>query len=200
MSIVYPWPASFKVERFELRVIPNVTVFTSQYTKATQTVDFLGERWQARIDLGIEGDPVLGAAREAFFDRLRGPVNLIALWNIRFPAPQGTLRGAPSVAVAVAQLSNVLSIQSAAGATLIAGDMLGIGAQLVRVMASVTADANGLFASVEVLPRMRTAIVSGALVTWQAPTANFMLKSDGVPTSYTAMRAESASLEMIEAF
>lgn len=201
MSIVYPWPATFKVGRFEMRVIPNTAVFTSPYTKAVQTVDLLGERWAVRLDLTIEGNPILGAAREAFFDRLHGPVNLIALWNIRFPVPQGSLRSAPSLASASAQLSNLLNISGGQPYdTLLAGDMLGVNGQLVRVMASATADSSGAFAAVEVMPRMRTAAASGAAVTWQAPTANFMLKADGVPTSYNAEYADVASLDMIEVF
>ena len=201
MSITYAWPSNFKVGRFEMRVLPNVSAFTAPYTKSVQTLDMLGERWAVKLDLTIEGNPVLGAAREAFFDRLRGPINLIALWNIRFPVPQGTLRGSPTLAGAVAQLSNLLSIAGgAAFSTLLAGDMLGVGGQLVRVMSNATADTNGLFTGVEVMPRMRVAVASGASVAWNAPTANFMIKADGVPTSYTPEYADVASLDMLEVF
>lgn len=185
---------------FELRVIPNAITFTSPYNKSTQTVDFLGERWQARIDLPADSNPIVGAAREAFFDRLRGPVNLVSLWNLRRPMPQGTITGSPTVSGAIAQLANTLNIQGLANQTLRAGDHIGVGGQLLRVMADITADGAGLYTAVEVLPRFRAAVASASAVTLSKPTANFMLKSDGVPIVWRPGLFEGVSLEMIEAF
>lgn len=226
----YTFPANFKVSRFELRILPNTVTFTSPYTRATQTLDFMGERWGAVIELDREGDMTLAAAREAFFDRLKGQVNLVSLWNIRFPQPQGTLRdgvggsaqwknnvGANAnwvnnvaaaatwsyvspVLYACAQNDNVLRICTSPGQTLLAGDMFGAGTQLFRAMATATADSAGIL-TVEVLPRVRTALPNNTPVTLTKPTANFMLKtSDGVPVPYVDVFAEASSFELIEAF
>ena len=83
-------------------------------------------------------------------------------------------------------------------ATLRAGDMLGIGGQLVRIMADATADGTGAI-TIEFQPRARAAIAASSAVTWARPTANFMLKSaDGVPTVWAPGRADGASVEFIE--
>lgn len=199
MATVYRWPA-WPASAFEMRVVPNVSAFTSPYTKAVQTLDMLGERWTARVAMPAHVDPVIGAAREAYFDRLRGPVNLIGLWHLRRPRPQGTVCGLPTVSGAVAQLANLVNIQSTAFATVLAGDQFGIGGQLVRVMASVTADSTGLLTGVEVMPRFRVAVASGASVAWDRPTANFMLKADGVPVVHRVGMFEGSALDLIEVF
>lgn len=199
MSTVYPWP-NWPASAFEMRVAPNVMTFTSPYTKAVQTLDLLGERWAVKLNMAAGVDPIIGAAREAYFDRLRGPVNLIAMWHLRRPRPQGTLRGTPTVSGAVAQLANLVNIQSTAFATVLAGDQIGINGQLVRVMSSVTANGAGLLTGVEVMPRFRAAVASGASVAWDRPTANFMLKADGVPVAFRPGMFEGSSLDLIEVF
>ena len=234
---VYAWP-SFPVARFELRLMPNVRAFVGPYTPSTQVIDLLGERWSVRIDLPPPRTRIEGAAREAFFDRLKGPTHQFSIWHMRLPAPQGTLRsdtaaatwlnnasavatwlnnasaaaawyagGAPFVRSDMAQGANAGTVQTLAGKTVRAGDMLGLGVpgasgyQLVRIMADATANGAGLL-SIEFQPRVRASSISqGTAVTWAAPTANFMLKSaDGVPTSWVPGYAEGASFEGIEVY
>lgn len=196
----YALPSWFKPSRFELRLMPNTRVFVGPYTPTTQVIDLLGERWMARVDLPPDTDPIIGAAREAFFDRLKGPLNQITMPHMRIKAPQGTLRGSPTLKANVAQLGQLAALTNVeAGATLKAGDMLGINGQLVRVMADATTNANGD------LPfyfqgRARTAWSAGTPVVWNAPTANFMLKSaDGVPTVWNpGSVVDASSFELIE--
>lgn len=176
----------------------NTRVFVGPYTPTTQVLDLLGERWTMNFDLSGDIDPVLGAAREAFFDRLAGPANQIVIWNLQRPRPLGTMRGAPVVSAAVAQLSNLLPISTSAGASLRAGDHIGIPGQLCRVMADVTADGSGNM-TVEIRPRARTVIASGAAITWDRPTVNMMLKADGVPTTWRPGAFDLAALDLIEA-
>lgn len=226
MSTTYTWPG-WAVTRFEARVMPNLRTFVGPYTPYTQVLDFMGERWSFRVDLAPTVDPIEGAAREAFFDRLKGAANYVSLWHQKLLAPQGTMRdgvtgsvvngslaavsvvngslaavtvvaGTPAVATPVAQGSNTAQLRTLAGKTVRAGDMLGIVGQLVRVMADATADGNGLL-SIEMQPRARSTWPAGAAVAWNKPTANFMLKADGVPTSWVPGYAEGASIEFIEA-
>jgi hypothetical protein len=223
----YPWPG-FCVNRFEMRVMPNTRVFVGPYTPSVQVLDLLGERWMISLDTTPGVKQIDAGAREAFFDRLRGPVNRISMWNLRRPVPLGTIRdgvvanvvngslaavsvvnaslqpvtvrsGAPAVAAAVAQGSSTATLSHVAGRTVKAGDMLGLGGQLVRVMADATFDGSGQ-AVVEFFPRLRTALGIGAEVVWDKPTATFMLQAETVPTVHRPGMYEGASLDLIETF
>lgn len=229
--VTYPWPSlpGWSPNTFEMRIVPNATTFTSPYTKATQTVDFMGERWMIKFDLPPNNDKILGAALEAFFDRLRGPVNLISMWNLRRPLPQGTLRDGSlgsaqwknnasananwvnnvaaaatwstsgPVIYAANQLDGTITIATAPGKTLLAGDHFGAGLQLFRVMADAVADSAGRLV-VEVLPRVRASLPISTPVVCTSPTANFMLKADGVPVIWRPGMFDGSSLDLIEAF
>lgn len=86
-----------------------------------------------------------------------------------------------------------------AGAWLYAGDMLGIGGQLVRTMADVQADDSGAIA-LEFQPRLRAAMAGGTAVTYSAPTCNVMLKpgTTMVPVTHVPGYAEALSFEFVE--
>jgi len=193
----YTWPAAWLPKRFQLRVASTTRAFTSPYTAGMQVLDLMADYWRCELDMTPDNSTALGGQIEAFFDRLKGNANRILLWNLKRPAPLGTLRGTPTLAAAVAQLANTCSIQTAAGATLLAGDMLGMGGQLVRVMADTVANGSGVMA-VEFAPRARAAIASGSAVTWSAPTAPFRLVSDGAPVDWRPGMFEAPSIELRE--
>jgi hypothetical protein len=114
----YTWPAAWVPDRFELRIVPNTRVFVGPYTPTTQVIDLLGERWSFSMDLPPGVDTITGAAFEAFFDRLKGPANRIVLWNLRFPAPQGTVRQTDVQAVTVQNSSlATVTVQNSSLAT-----------------------------------------------------------------------------------
>lgn len=227
----FAWPG-FPVNRFEMNIRQNLRTFVGPYTPTVQVLDLLGERWGITMTLAptTARDPITAAALEAFFDRLRGQVNIITIGHLKLTVPQGTMRGSvaaqwknnaaanatwknnaavtanwstgePVTRTAVGQLGNTVTIGAPTGRTLLAGDLIGIGGQLVRVMANATADAGGNLA-VEFAPRARQAIPIGAAVTWNAPTANFILKpgSQVVPTSWTPDVIDGATIELIETF
>lgn len=224
---VYAFPSTWGISHFEMRVVPNTRVFVGPYTPNTQVLDLMGERLSVVVGLAPSFTAIEAAAREAFFDRLKGPAHQIALWHLRLPVPQGTMRdgataavvngsgtavsvvnaggsavtviyGSASVAAAVAQGSNTAQLRNLPGRTLLAGDMFGMAGELKRCMESVNFDGSGL-AAVEFQPRARKGIAAGTPVVWNKPTANFMLKSaDGVPTSWVPGYADGASFEAIE--
>lgn len=228
----YAWPvtAGWVPSRFELRVLPNTRAFVGPYTPTTQVIDLMGERWQARISLAPDESPIVGAAREAFFDRLKGPANLTSLWHFKLTAPQGTLRatdsqtvlvqnsslatvtvqnstpttinvvtGTPVLKTYIAQGANTATVGAIIGKTVRAGDMLGMGAQLVRMMADATADGSGNLA-IEFQPRARSDIAAYTALVTDKPSANFMLKADGVPTSWEPGFVDGAELELVEVY
>lgn len=196
---VYAWPAAWKPAGFELRVLPNLRSFVGPYTPTVQVIDLLGERWQGRIDLSPTESQIEGGAREAFFDRLKGMAHQMQLYNFRRPVPLGTARGTITLGASAAQLANSVSLAGAtANGTLLAGDMLGISGQLVRVMADVVLSGAGA-GTVEFQPRLRFAQTSGVTVVWNQPTLNAMLKAgDGVATSWRPGYADGCSFEFIE--
>lgn len=227
----YTWPSDFPVNQFEMRIAPNSRTFVSPYAPASiQTIDLLGERWIITMTMPSTNNPVFGAHREAFFNRLQGQTNSVAIWHQKLTAPQGTLRGSipvswktsggatmnwtvargaamnwsagsPVVVADIQQLANTGVIQTIPGRTLLAGDPIGIGGQLVQIMATATANGSGLMA-IEFQPRARQLIPAGASVLWDRPTANFILKpgTDGVPTSWVPGEIEGTSFDLIEIF
>lgn len=197
----YSWPATFGVTRFEMRIRHNTRVFTGPYTPTTQVLDLLGERWIITLSLKPTIDPIAGAAREAFWDRLKGSANLIAIGHRKLKQPLGTMRGTPVVTSTIAQLASTGTITTTPGATLRAGDMIGLGGQLVRNMADATADGSGHLV-IEFQPRARAAIATGAAVVWDGPTATFMLApgADGAPTAWTPGAVEGTSIDLVEVY
>ena len=223
----YAWPG-WGVSRFELRLMSNLRTFTGPYTPSTQVLDLLGERWCGSLTLVPTTDPIEAAAREAFWDRLKGQANTTTLWHLKLTAPQGTLRdgtaatvvnaslttvsvvnaslaavagvaGTPAVRVAAAVGDNTVWITTLPSKTVRAGDMLGIGGQLVRVMADATANLGGGL-QVEIQPRARAAWPVGTAVAWNAPTFTARLKTPDTPaTAWVPGYAEGASIDFIEA-
>lgn len=198
----YTWPSSaaFRPKRFQMMVMANTRTFASPYTQGLQVIDLLADYWMVTLDMTPGNTAVEGGQIEAFFDRLKGAANRIVLWNLKRPAPVGTLRGSPTLAASAAQLANTVSVQTSAGATLLAGDMIGIGGQLVRVMADTVANGSGVMA-VEFAPRLRTAQSSGAAVTWDKPTSTFvMTNTQGAPVDWTPGQYAAPSIDLREAF
>ena len=85
------------------------------------------------------------------------------------------------------------------GSTLLPGDMLGIGGQLVRIMVATVADGSGHM-PIEFQPRVRPTAgwSAGSAVTWAQPTANFMLKANDVVTTWEPGMSQGTSVELVE--
>ena len=195
----YSWPtgASWVPNRFELAIVPGACVFTGPTSANTDAASVAPGRWRAVIDLPPDNRVTVGAAREAFFDRLKGAMNRLTLGHLAYPAPRGTLRGTPTLYTAVTQGDNVALVQTTAFATALAGDMLTLAGQLVRVMADATADVGGRIA-LEFRPAARAAMSVGAPVVWNAPTATFRLAAADVPTSWMPGEVGATTLELLE--
>ena len=172
-QLTWPDGRDWLPSAFLMQPVPNERSFTGYYSGQSQVVDLPGEAWAARLVLPARRSLQVGAQREAFLARLR-PSNTLLLWHLRRPAPRGTLRGSPTISGAVAQLASTINIQSVAGATLEDGDMLGFAGQVSMVVGGpYVANGSGLFTAVQIWPRARTAISSGAAVTWDKPTVEF---------------------------
>jgi hypothetical protein len=224
----YVWPADWGVAAFSMSVQTNTRAFAGPYTATLQILDLTGERWIVSLETEPRTSLKLAGQREAFFDRLRGPVNRIGLWNLARPVPLGTLRdGAPIpvvngslaavsvvngsgtavtvvggtavVSAAVAKGASFLPVTHIAGRTVEAGDMLGIGVGGQLVRSMTTVVFDGAGnAVIEIYPRVRNDVPANTPLVWNKPMATFAVKSDSVPVVHRPGLHEGTSLELIE--
>jgi hypothetical protein len=129
---------------------------------------------------------------QAMVSRLRGRVNHLAAFDPLRIAPLGTMRGTLTLASPLAQGAFSMSVTGGAGqagATLLRGDWLQIGAglagQLVMVTADATANGSGVIAvSFENPIRLAAGYIAGTAVTWDRPLGHYkMVDSSSVLSS-----------------
>lgn len=191
----YTWPESIYPKTCELTPLSKVLSFNSPHDNSASAVDLLGDRWHMSFALP-EARRIHGGAREAMLAKLRGGANWVALWHFARPVPLGTLRGTPTLAVAAAQGADQITLQTTAGATLKAGDMLGVSGLLLMCADDCTANAGGLLV-VPLTSLLRKALVPGAAVSWSRPSAYFKLAS-AVPVGYRPGAVNSTQAEFVE--
>ncbi len=202
MSTTYAWPTGREWEPHSTTVpvlMPNVREFTSQYSGAYQTIDRMGERFKQTLRLGPLKGATRAAARQAYFNKLRG-ANFIAAHCFRMPAPNGTQRGTPTLNAAVAQGALTLPLANCTnGATLLSGDILGIGGEWFMVADAITF--SGTTGTVNVCNRVRNAagFSSGAAVTWDKPITTWRVS--GLPVEVLCVPgqlADGVEVELIQ--
>lgn len=200
MSAALIWQASYGAASFALRMSPNNRKHTSPFSKATQVIDFIGERWVATITVPINSYSIAQTV-EALLAQLRGMDGTVEIWHLARPAPSGTMRGTPTLSATAAQGAQSLSVTtSVAGVTVKAGDMLGVGTQLVMVGADATAAGTAL--TVPLASRLRASVASGSAVVWDKPRAKFRLSSDtsGGEVTFKKTMSDPLQMEFTETF
>jgi predicted RecA/RadA family phage recombinase len=196
MSSLGSWPAAQKVRTCRFDMATNQRVNAAPGGSSEQVIDLLNDRLMCYLTLPVRRH-AQAAALEAFLASFRGQVNTVDLWHFVRPNPRGTMRGAPTLQAAVAQGAATLPIQTTAGATLLAGDLVGVGGLLFMAVADATANGAGLL-TLSIVNRARTALSSGAAVAWDRPSAPFrLLSNSGV--SYVPGSAEEVTLVLGEA-
>ncbi|MES2972385.1 MAG: hypothetical protein V4757_02195 [Pseudomonadota bacterium] len=196
MSLIGTWPTALRPTSCKLTPKANQRVNASADDMSEQAIDMFNDRWLLEVVLPVRTQEQ-GAAVEAFDASFREQTNWIAAWHFMRPVPRGTMRGSPTLSASVLQGAGVIPIQTTAGATLLAGDMIGLpGSLLLMVQDDVTADGAGLM-SVNIVNRLRVAQAGGVAVAWNKPTANFRkLSSSGV--GYKPGYADELSLRFGE--
>ncbi len=194
MSII-TWPAGLYPSACRPVLQTNQRVHASPFGGSEQAVDLLNDRWLMSIEFPTR-KAIHGAAVEAFIASMRGQVNTVGLWHFMRPAPRGTMRGTPTLSASAAQGATSIVIQTTAGATLLAGDMVGCGGLLLQVQSDATANGSGVLTAT-LNNRLRIALSSAAAVSWDRPTAQFrLLATSG--QQYTPGRAEGATCDFGE--
>jgi hypothetical protein len=170
----------------------------------SQAVEVSAPRWVCELAVVPLRESEAGAW-QAFLLSLNGGVNQLALWNIRRPAPLGTMRGSMVLNAAAAQGDKVLDITAGlgqAGKTLLAGDLLQVGSgatqQVVMVATSTTADGTGRIV-IDFAQPLRNAFAGGAAVVWDRACALFRQTSgDGPKWAYADLMVRGFALSLLE--
>lgn len=176
--------AGVSVARLSLSVAISASSYTGFFTGNRQRKSHLADRLRATLTL----PPCRGSVadeRAAFLLALASTGDYL-----RMPMPQrmrlrGTMAGSPVVTTTTAAGARTLPITTTAGATLLAGDWIGVGGNLLQcAYAGAVADGGGAMSVPLVLPTQR-AITAGAAVAYVAPTGVWELDDTGLQLDYS---------------
>lgn len=199
----HTWPADrdMKPEIVVPGVVDRTGLSESPYTGGAVTGE-VPFSYRRTLALGWPGtnDHALLQRRVAFLMKIRRAHRVLIPY---FPhqAPAGTLRGTPTVTNTTAQGATSIGITtSTSGETVKEGDNLGlvtaIGAQLVTVTADATGSGTALTFSFE--PPLRAGVTAGTAVTWNAPTALYMLRDADWAATFRPGEGEPLVVEFVE--
>lgn len=189
-------PAGLCARDFSLALNVVQRVSSSPYSGSEQVVDLLNDRWAISMTLPARrsGD---GAAVEAFIASLRGMTNTVNLWHMQRPVPRGTMRGTPLSDPGVQGANTMVIGSMTPGATLLAGDLIGINGLLLMIAQDSVANGLGQM-TITMVNRLRKTITVGTPVIWDRPTAPFRLASS-VAVQYVPGYSPEVSLDFLEA-
>ena len=201
-AITLPVTRGFVPAEFALTLKSNFVESRSVYSGYLQSVENAGSSyWTARIvwPARSTGSEAYSAAVEGLIHRLRSRVDTLSVWDMRRPAPLGTMRASPVLNGSIAQYASTIGIRNAvAGATLLAGDKIGISGQLHVVTQDATANGSGIFTGVTIDPPVRAARTDGSAITWDKPTANFVLAQNEISFQRNLATFDAIAIDLQE--
>lgn len=197
-TLDWPTTAAYVPREFTWGARSPKSRFVGFFTGNSQSVGHLADRLVARLVLKPASDAD-AAHREAFLMEAVSAGHLLRLGHLVRPVPRGTLRGTPQVGTAVLAGARQVTLQTTAGATLQAGDVLGAPQQLLIVgSAGATATGSGV-ATVPLALPLRLPLAGGTALTWQAPRGVFELVEQSFDFTYAGGRfQDSFSLSLLE--
>lgn len=202
--MTYTWPTSneFCLATMEWKLAPNIIRSNmSPFSGHYQTLEVPGARWIARATFPAQYDEGR-AVVEAWFNRVRGAANRIAMWHPVRPLPRGTLQANTTTAGTAAFGATSISITATTGLTLLAGDMISIATadsktQLVQIVQDATSVTGAIAAAFT--PPLRWSVANGAAVVVIRPTAEFFL-DDAPSFPFAPGVSPEFSISLTEAF
>lgn len=191
-----PLPSGFCPNTFLMRLQANQRAFASPFGGSEQVIDLMNDRWL--ISLTLPNRLHADAARvEAFISALRGMTNTVSLYHWVRKAPRGTMRGAPTVALPIFIGDGAFYADTTPGATILAGDMVGVSGLLFQAREDAVADGTGRIL-IPIANRSRKAVPIGTPVLWDRPSAPFRLSSPSA-VQYIPGYAPEVALDFVEA-
>ena len=158
--------------------------WAAPYTGQVQSISHLADRLTCTLSL----PPVRRAEagpREAYIMELHSAGHWVTMYHRQRPAPVGTMRGSPTVRTSAIAGARTLVIDTSGTPTLVGGDMLGVGSQLLMVGYAGATGVAGVITVPLALP-LRAAVSAGAAVTWDKPTGTFQIVGVAPEFSYQA--------------
>ncbi|MFM1991283.1 MAG: hypothetical protein RJA99_4240 [Pseudomonadota bacterium] len=160
---------------------------------SVQTVDMLASRWVCSLAFTPHQNAER-AAVESLMAQMRGQGNRLSMGHPLRRVPRGTMRGTPTLTSTASALASTIAITGTG--TLLAGDMLGIGGELVMV----TAD-NPSLSAVPIAPFLRASKAAGTAVVWDWPRTLFIPRESGATRVPLGPRVSPGfSLDLVEVF
>lgn len=192
-----PLPSGFCPNAFLMRLQTNQRAFASPFGGSEQVIDLMNDHWL--ISLSLPNRLHADAARvEAFISALRGMTNTVALYHWARKVPRGSMRGAPTVALPIFIGDGGFYADTAQpGATILAGDMVGVSGLLFQAREDAVADGTGRIL-IPIANRSRKAVPVGTPVLWDRPSAPFRLSSPSA-VQYIPGYAPEVSFDFVEA-
>jgi hypothetical protein len=189
-------PSGLIVSNFSLQPYTVQRNYASPFGGSEQVVDLLNDRWMISLEIAPMVDSQ-GGIMEGFLASLRGMANVVNLWHMARPKPQGTISGSPTVNGAHSVGAATLNITTSAGATLKMGDLIGANGLLLMAASDATADGSGHMA-VSLTNRLRKAMAGGEAVTLTQPTAPFRCTTPNPAPAYSGGLAGAVQLDFVE--
>lgn len=187
-TLDWPTGAAWRPMRVRFGVNTPKSGWRAFYTGQRQSVSHLADRLRPTLWLPPARTPAVAAAREAFLAGISSTGDWVRFGHFRRPVPLGTARGTmtlASSAAAGARTVVITGVTPVSTGTLLAGDVLGIGGNLLMVAADCTANGSGQVTATLVTPLLAAAS-SGAAVTWNTPVGQFELVGDAPFVEYGA--------------
>jgi hypothetical protein len=172
----YTWPqtALYTPNEQKLLIIHNQIVTESILSKYKQVLSRPGAMWGWDILLS-DMNPSELAEIEAFITRLSGQEHWVTMFDWIRPVPRGTINlGGVTMSSTAAQFATSAILAGCGNTkTLLAGDWLKLGSQLVMNVTDATSNAGGVM-TIEFRHMLRAQVSAGASVVLDHPTSNYI--------------------------
>lgn len=190
------WPTALIPQTFSPAIRKAGLQFRSPFNGTAQVVDFVAERWVFSLTLPPKRKTNAGQV-EALLFQLAGGVERVRCWHFFRPQPIGTMRGTVTIWTQGNRGDSTVALTGTSGQTVKAGDMFSAASQLFMAAADATFDGSN-HATVTTVNRVRATLTAGAAVTWDAPTADFIMPSMSAAAAYRPAILEGAAFDLEE--
>lgn len=192
-------PSGRKIQRPTWGYRANVQVFTSDLSGAVQTVELPGTRWVTSFVLeNLDGADM--AVMEALMVQLNGQGGRIYLGHPKRPTPRGSISGSLLVKGA-GQTGNTLVCDGVPdGSTLLKGDLISVNNELKMLTANAVMGGSPTEMLLTFGPALRASPADNAAVTFNSPTATFMLTRSDPNWQFEPGDLNHISFDFVEDF